>query len=285
MKDNSPQPVIVGEICSKYFCYIDIFYSFPGSKTEGALLMLLRSWRQVIQSPIAVTGSDRLFPFDSSKKRSTAIVQKENGTIRLYCKGASESVLRDCSMYLDSDGQVKPLTVSKRYSLEQMMRDMNLRARRTLCLTHRDFDSWTSLPDNWMETPPDDNGLVLDCVVALEDPIRSDVKEAVATAIRAGITLRMVTGDNLETACAIARQCGILTEDGISILGADFRKMKPMGYYYIFHNYSFNRSDVDRILPRLQVLARSSPNDKYLLVTRLNGHGIPKTKQEWEDRY
>jgi magnesium-transporting ATPase (P-type) len=42
--------------------------------------------------------------------------------------------------------------------------------------------------------------------------------------------------------------------------------------------------DLDKVLPRLQVLARSSPNDKYLLVTRLNGHGIPKNKEEWEEK-
>jgi magnesium-transporting ATPase (P-type) len=81
----------------------------------------------------------------------------------------------------------------------------------------------------------------------------------------------MVTGDNIVTASAIAKQCGILTESGIVLEGPVFRKMTP--------------KQVDEVLPYLQVLARSSPDDKYLLVTRLNGHGLPANKEEWEERH
>ena len=81
----------------------------------------------------------------------------------------------------------------------------------------------------------------------------------------------MVTGDNLATASAIARKCGILTADGIAMEGPTFRRMTP--------------KEVDDILPRLQVLARSSPEDKFLLVARLNGHSIPANKEEWEERF
>ena len=72
----------------------------------------------------------------------------------------------------------------------------------------------------------------------------------------------MVTGDNINTAKAIAKECGIYDPDyGVALEGPVFRAMSP--------------AQVDEVLPRLQVLARSSPNDKYLLVTRLNGVGIP----------
>lgn len=72
----------------------------------------------------------------------------------------------------------------------------------------------------------------------------------------------MVTGDNINTAKAIAKDCGIYDpEYGVALEGPVFRAMSP--------------AQLDEVLPRLQVLARSSPNDKYLLVTRLNGHGIP----------
>jgi hypothetical protein len=87
----------------------------------------------------------------------------------------------------------------------------------------------------------------------------------------AGVIVRMVTGDNIATACAIARQCGILGPDGLAVEGPNFRKMSPKA--------------VDAILPRLRVMARSSPDDKYLLVTRLNGHGVPATKEEWEEKH
>lgn len=93
------------------------------------------------------------------------------------------------------------------------------------------------------------------------------MKEAVRKAQRAGVTVRMVTGDNIATAKAIARQCGIYTENGIAVEGPNFRAMTP--------------AQVDEILPRLQVMGRSSPDDKYLLVTRLNGNGLPETEEDW----
>ena len=76
----------------------------------------------------------------------------------------------------------------------------------------------------------------------------------------------MVTGDNIDTAKAIAKRCGILTEDGMAMEGPTFRKMTP--------------SELDAVLPKLQVLARSSPDDKHTLVTRLNGRALPRNEKE-----
>ena len=78
-------------------------------------------------------------------------------------------------------------------------------------------------------------------------------------------------GDNLDTAKAIARECGILTDGGIAMEGPAFRKLTP--------------AQLDAILPKLQVLARSSPDDKYTLVTRLNGHAMPDNREEWEEAH
>lgn len=81
----------------------------------------------------------------------------------------------------------------------------------------------------------------------------------------------MVTGDNIDTACAIARECGILTEGGLALAGPDFRRMTP--------------AELDAVLPRLQVLARSSPDDKHTLVTRLNGVALPRNREAWEKEH
>ena len=78
----------------------------------------------------------------------------------------------------------------------------------------------------------------------------------------------MVTGDNINTAKAIARECGILTDGGEALEGPKFRNMTP--------------AELDAIVPRLQVLARSSPDDKHTLVTRLNGKALPKDQKAWE---
>ena len=94
------------------------------------------------------------------------------------------------------------------------------------------------------------------------------MKDSVATCQAAGITVRMVTGDNLITACAIAREAGILTASGTAMIGSDFRQLSP--------------AQLDAILPNLQVLARSSPEDKHLLVQRLNGALLPTSEEEWK---
>merc|ERR1711871_1067848 len=108
-----------------------------------------------------------------------------------------------------------------------------------------------------------------DCIVGIIDPLRSDVREAVKTAQEAGVTGRMITGDNIATAKAIARQCGILTEDGTAIEGPVFRKLSP--------------AEADKQLLHIQVMGRSSPEDKHLMVTRLNGGvGLPNDKEAWE---
>ncbi len=110
--------------------------------------------------------------------------------------------------------------------------------------------------------------LVFYGVLGIKDPLRPDVKQAVVDCHRAGINVRMVTGDNVVTARAIAVECGIVkSDDDLVIEGPAFRKMTP--------------KEVDAILPRLKVMARSSPRDKNMLVRRLNG-SLPKTPEEWE---
>jgi len=245
-----------------------------GNKTEGALLLMIKSWGfnyETIFKSIFNDETDRVFSFNSVKKRSTAIIHRRDGTIRLYCKGASEIIMKDCNSYLDTRGKVLPLTASKKEEYYQHILNMADNALRTLVLAHKDYKNSSELPSDWQANPPDYYDLCFDCIVGIIDPLRPDVKEAVATAQRAGVVVRMVTGDNIATASAIAKQCGILTSDGLAIEGPIFRKMSP--------------AEVDAILPRLQVLARSSPDDKYLLVTRLNGYAIPDGKQEWEAKF
>mmetsp|Transcript_89230 Transcript_89230/g.174617 ORF Transcript_89230/g.174617 Transcript_89230/m.174617 type:complete len:1113 (+) Transcript_89230:110-3448(+) len=244
-----------------------------GNKTEGALIMMVKSWgfdHEEVKNEHFKEGRDKIFSFNSAKKRSTAIVHRADGTVRLYCKGATEWILKDCTMFLNNTGTNSPMNPEKVASLEEIINNMADKALRTLCLAHKDYASAADMPAGWEENPPDNTDLVLDCIVGIIDPLRSDVKEAVRIAQAAGVTVRMVTGDNIATAKAIARQCGILTEHGTAIEGPTFRKMTP--------------KEVDAILPNLQVMARSSPDDKYLLVTRLNGHGIPENKKEWEEK-
>jgi Ca2+-transporting ATPase len=98
-------------------------------------------------------------------------------------------------------------------------------------------------------------------VVGIKDPLREGVPQAVEDSRKAGVTVRMVTGDNMVTAKSIAAECGIYTPEtgGIAMEGPDFRKM--------------TEAEMDAAIPRLQVLARSSPEDKQALVKRLKALG------------
>jgi len=113
--------------------------------------------------------------------------------------------------------------------------------------------------------------MVLDAVVGIADPLRADVVDAVRTCQNAGIMVRMITGDSLDTAKAIAKEAGILSEGGLAMLGENFRKLTPR--------------QLDKLIPDLQVLARSSPEDKLILVRRLNGTNLPSTREEWEEAH
>jgi Ca2+-transporting ATPase len=246
-----------------------------GSKTEGALMTLAKNWgynyEAVQTEQFDAEKGDVLFPFNSSKKRSTVKVHRKDGTIRLYIKGATEWVLKDCVCYAGKDGTPLPMTADKLVEINKTIIAMADNALRTLLIAHRDYPNEAALPVGWREDPPDNADLICDGIVGIIDPLRSDVKEAVRIAQNAGVTVRMVTGDNMNTACAIARNCGILTEGGTSIEGPVYRNLTPAG--------------ADVVLQDLQVMARSSPEDKFILVTRLNGYAIPETQADWEEKH
>ena len=96
-------------------------------------------------------------------------------------------------------------------------------------------------------------------ITGIEDPLRDGVREAVAKCHKAGVTVKMCTGDNVLTARSIALQCGIYTAGGIIMEGPFFRQLNDM--------------EMLDVIPRLQVLARSSPEDKKILVEKLRSLG------------
>jgi len=253
-----------------------------GNKTEAALLLMAQSswgacddWaaRRKAANFGSPTGS-KLFPFSSARKRMSVLVRSpSDASSTLYHKGAAETLLKDCTTFLDKDGTELPLTGSKRKEMEALIQEYASQALRCVALCRRN-NIHKLIPDPSKATMDEcssklEREMCLDALVGIADPLRKDVIDAVATCQRAGIFVRMVTGDNLDTANAIARQAGILTEGGISMLGEDFRKLTPSG--------------LDEILPKLQVLARSSPEDKHMLVQRLNGGLMPENQESWEE--
>ncbi|CAK8570984.1 unnamed protein product [Lathyrus sativus] len=188
-------------------------------------------------------------PFNSDRKRMSVLVGLPDGRVRAFCKGASEIVLKMCDKIIDNNGATVDLPQEKAKFVNDIIDGFANEALRTLCLAVKDIDE-TQGENNIPE-----NGYTLIAIVGIKDPVRPGVKEAVQKCLAAGISVRMVTGDNINTAKAIARECGILTEGGIAIEGPEFRNLSP--------------EQMKDIIPRIQVMARSLPLDKHTLVTCL----------------
>jgi Ca2+-transporting ATPase len=236
---------------------------FIGSKTETALLQLAQEHLGLVS--LAETRANeqvaQMFPFDSGKKCMGAVVKLQSGEYRLVVKGASEILLGFASSMADfATLETEPLTEQHRQALTDTINDYASKSLRTIGLIYQDFAQWPPAHATLTEGGSVDfSSLLKDLtflgIVGIQDPVRPGVPEAVRKAQRAGVTVRMVTGDNMQTARAIATECLIYTEGGIVMEGPEFRKL--------------SEAQMDEVLPRLQVLARSSPEDKRILVTRL----------------
>ncbi|XP_075638567.1 calcium-transporting ATPase 4, plasma membrane-type isoform X2 [Castanea sativa] len=188
-------------------------------------------------------------PFNSVRKKMSVLLALPKGGVRAICKGASEIILRMCDKIVDCNGESVNLSEEQEKDIIDVINGFASGALRTLCLAFKDVD------DTSIENSIPDSGYTLIAVVGIKDPVRPGVKDAVLTCLAAGITVRMVTGDNIYTAKAIAGECGILTPNGMAIEGSEFRGMSP--------------EQMRDIIPNIQVMARSSPSDKHTLVSHL----------------
>jgi len=233
------------------------FPIYIGQPTECALLAWINKL-DVDYQVIREEGPQVLeqFSFSSARKRMSVVIQLPDGKYRMYTKGASEIIMDRCTSKLEPDNSTSPLQDNEKRQYMQLIDEMAGEGLRTLSIAYRDFDVFDigAYSEDADHEPPEMK-LTLIAIVGIEDPVRVEVPHAVRVCQGAGITVRMVTGDNKLTASSIARQCGILTEGGATVEGPEFAKMTD--------------EEVDNILPRLQVLARSSPSDKIRLVKRL----------------
>lgn len=284
--------------------------SVVGSKTEGALLLLSRDLGTDYKARRQGGVVEEKFPFHSMRKRSSVlmtlggdgnvVVEGEGASseetksggrnYRLFVKGASEMVLRLCTHAIDGSGNPIPLNGNFQISgtgevtgegrKAEIARDvinaMAGKALRTIALAYRDFDS-SVIPHKKStvtyteseakgsgDCPAVEDNLTLIGIVGIQDPVRPEVPGAVKDCQSAGIVVRMVTGDNITTAMAIARQCDLYHPDkgGIAVEGPDFRKRVAQDETYF-----------DTVGSKIEVMARSAPDDKHLMVSRLMEKG------------
>ncbi|XP_048403342.1 plasma membrane calcium-transporting ATPase 2 isoform X15 [Stegostoma tigrinum] len=235
-----------------------------GNKTECGLLGLVLDLKRDYQTVRDQTPEEKLYKvytFNSERKSMSTVIKMQDGSFRMYSKGASEIVLKKCSNILNAAGEARVFRPRDRDEMvKKVIEPMACDGLRTICIAFRDFPG--SPEPDW----ENENDILMDltciAVVGIEDPVRPEVPEAIRKCQRAGITVRMVTGDNINTARAIAIKCGIINpgEDFICLEGKDFnRRIRN-------EKGEVEQERIDKIWPKLRVLARSSPTDKHTLV-------------------
>mmetsp|Transcript_3446 Transcript_3446/g.8007 ORF Transcript_3446/g.8007 Transcript_3446/m.8007 type:complete len:1159 (-) Transcript_3446:319-3795(-) len=273
---STPIPAEWGEERLKEARTIQVWKDRPDHFNMTELALLSFAHKLDFNTITAKKESDVLvlIPFDSKVKRSSAIIGLGGGMVRVLVKGAPEVLKPFCTHYTDGAGGSKPLSDATWETLSGAQDEMANGQKRVICLAHKDVGVAT-LPRSPKDMSDEEldavctAGLCIDAYVGIIDPLRRDVPNSVAIAQKAGVKVRMVTGDNLKTATAIADKAGIFKTGDIAMEGPEFRKLTP--------------AQLDEMLPRLTVLARSAPEDKFLLVTRLNGKNLPKDKASWEE--
>lgn len=266
---------------------------FHGNPTECALLQLAQELGfdyDVIRRKTPGRSDDtrdkgQAKAFSSARKMMSWSVPRPGGGYRIYAKGASEIILSRVVSVLDGQGREVPVDAVEQAAIERdVIVPFANQAMRTIGLAFRDVPQ--ALDDELDDTVKNSDGsaafacetqLTLVAITGIEDPLRPEVHDAIERCYGAGIDVRMVTGDNLATAIAIAKGAGILREehfeeDGTvkprrAMEGKDFRKR--VHKYTTDGDILFQQAAFDEIWPYLRVLARSSPEDKLTLA-----HGL-----------
>jgi len=252
----------------------DPIWRIVGDPTEGALVVAAAKaglWRDKVEREFPRVAE---IPFDSERKRMTTIHRvlldgtegKEVAAPELqtpyvaYVKGAPDVILDLCTHFTE-DGRVWPLDRVQRERILEMNEALASNALRVLGIAYRPLEE---LPPN--PTPEEvERDLIFVGLIGMIDPARSEAKEAIERARRAGIRVIMITGDYPNTAAAIAREIGLIEHGDPVLSGADIDKMDDEEFV--------------REVERTNVYARVSPQHKVRIVEALKklGHVVAMT--------
>ncbi len=206
-----------------------------GNSTDRALMTFLSESKVTDRLEGAKIKSFNAF--DSTKKSSSVIIEKD-GKSFTYVKGAPEKIIERCTHFMDENGNVKEFT-----DKQTIISYIDAQASRSMRL----------LAAAMREGEKDDEGLTLLCVLSIRDNVRKEAVDAIKEVQNAGIQVVMVTGDRKETACAIAREAGLLTKDtDVALTSAELAAKTD--------------EELKALLPDLRVVSRALPTDKSRLV-------------------
>ena len=206
-----------------------------GDQTDGAILEFCN------KSEIELKRIDEI-PLDSNRKMMTTIHSLNDESNIILTKGAPEIILDKCK-FIDNDGSIEILNAETKEKVIEKIDEMSDDALRVIGFAYKKED----------QLDPEEN-LTFTGLLGLIDPPKKDAKKAIDDCKKAGIQVKMITGDYEKTACAIAKQLGILT-DGKSITGAELSKLS--------HDEYLEMAD------DIQVYARVKPSQKMRIVEAL----------------
>ena len=227
---------------------------FVGSSSECALLQLLEPWGYDYEKVRKETNVLHVHEFSSARKKMSTIV-KEGDVVRAYMKGGPDFCLGLCTHYLDAKGERLEITEEVKQQILDQVTVFAQDSLRTMLIAYRDLGS--EFKEEYKDPTTVECDLTVLAIVGIQDPLRPEVIKAVENCRRAGVVVRMVTGDFIATAKAIAKECGILDESQgeTAIEGQEFAKL--------------DKIELLEKVPKIRVMARSSPMDKLRLVSFL----------------
>lgn len=240
--------VVLQNICVNSTADIGADGSFIGSPTECALLMAAEKAGYDYREYRKSSDLTNIFPFSSEEKDMTTIVKDAKGCVA-YTKGSPEKVFRSSN-----------LPEKERREMEAQIEAFQQKACRVIAFAHRTLsgcskdDGCPALDEEMVES-----GMTFDGFIAISDPLRADVYEAVNNCRLAGVNLKILTGDNIVTATAIANELHVLDENHIAVEAKEIE-------------YLSDQELVGR-LTKISVIARSTPTIKMRVVKLLKGMG------------
>ena len=192
-------------------------------------------------------------PFDSGRKMMSTVHSKANGFVQ-FTKGAPDEILKKC-IYADINGEVVEMNDEIRAKIMEENTRMGNKALRVFAVAYKTYDA---LPETI-----DSDSLEFDMtfigLTGMIDPVRPEVKDAIVECRTAGIKPIMITGDHINTAKAIARELGILTDDSQAMMGADIDK--------------YTDEEFEAIVENICVYARVQPEHKTRIVNAWRNKG------------
>ena len=224
-----------------------------GEPTEAALVNFAAKEGLPKQKLEAAAPRVDEAPFDSSRKMMSTVHRIAKGYVQ-YTKGAPDEILKRCTHY-DENGTVLPMTDAKRAQILNANKDMADRALRVLAAARRD---WAEKPEN--NTPEFlEHDLCFVGLTGMIDPVRPEVKAAIEECRNAGIRPVMITGDHKDTAVAIARELGIITDASQAITGAELDAISD--------------DQLGEAVKKYSVYARVQPEHKVRIVNAWKANG------------